>query len=166
MPKSPYPFLKLTQHYDPTANSLRNLLTRPPYETTLRDPPLTRPQKFFEPRPINCSIPYPLHREIVTQNILLLGNINHSIFQRQTSRPIMNPNQPAGTTHFLCEIYSGSWSRNGASWCDKMATIFSQPPFCQAVPRRVRQAFCKSLSGKSTLKSRPAHAGRRSSNRS
>ena len=61
----------LTQLCNPTAN---------PCETPLRDPPLrdlkrifARPQKFFEPRPVNCNIPYPLHREIVTQSILLLG---------------------------------------------------------------------------------------------
>ena len=34
---------------------------------------LARPQEFFQPRPVNCNIPYPMHREIVTQNILLLG---------------------------------------------------------------------------------------------
>ena len=50
-------------------------LARPPCET----PPLrdlkkffARPQKFFQPRPVNCNNPYPLHREVVTPSILLL----------------------------------------------------------------------------------------------
>ena len=51
-----------------------------PCETPLRDPHLrdpkknlARPQKFFQPRPVTCNIPYPLHREILTQSILPLG---------------------------------------------------------------------------------------------
>ena len=55
----------ITQLYNPTAESLQDPLARPSCETskTLRT----------AARPVNCSIPYPLHREIVTQSILLLG---------------------------------------------------------------------------------------------
>ena len=51
--------VSLTQLCNPKAKSLGD--------------PLARPPKFFEPRPVNCNSPYPLHREIVAQSILLLG---------------------------------------------------------------------------------------------
>ena len=36
--------------------------------------PLREVRSRFQPWPVNCKSPYPLHKEIIAQSILLLGS--------------------------------------------------------------------------------------------
>ena len=68
----PYFLSKTNIATNPAVQPSSKVLARPPCET-FKLFARARPQKFFEPQPVNCNSPYPLHREIVTQSTLLLG---------------------------------------------------------------------------------------------
>ena len=70
----------------------------------------------------------------------------------------------------LCEIYSGSWSRDGTSWLDKMEFgKWSGLHFPASVLPGGAKECAASLAqdeARNHIEGRPVHAGRRSSSRS